>query len=91
MPIQMGYSLAHLSFKRSLLCSVMPGCRDTAAEVGRTTLEGGKAPDTAASPTLVAPGAPDELLSRAEREEVSAQGPLQALAEKAKGAVEFVR
>lgn len=50
-------------------------CRDTAAAVGATTLEGGKAPDTAATAPLH--GAPAELASRAEREEVSAQGPLQ--------------
>lgn len=52
-------------------------CRDTAAEVGRTTLEGGKEADTSA----LAPshGAPDELQSRAEREEISAQGPLQVM------------
>lgn len=50
-------------------------CRDTAAAVGATTLEGGKAPDTAATAPLH--GAPAELASREEREEVSAQGPLQ--------------
>ncbi len=57
--------------------------------MGSTTLEGGKAPDTAS--LAPAGGAPAELAQRAEREEVSAQGPLQAVTEKVKEVAEYVR
>lgn len=65
-------------------------CRDSAAQADRRVEEGKKRALFIHKPTS-ATGGPIELTQREQREEVSAKGPLQAIAEKAKEAVGYVR